>query len=170
MENVSNALLMAATMLVFLILASIGIYLYTQYGSYSKKINDSILAKQEYEFNVKFTKYDTLDTCKAHDVITLVNLAIENNQKFEDYNDAAFPGFTHLKEDWPYYISIKVSGCSNNDYNKTNFERLDKDKLINFIKDNDIDSVNHNVITFTCHVTVHDDIKRPYLVEFVKNP
>lgn len=173
MENVSDALLIAATALVALILISIGVYLFSQYGSYSKEINDQLIAKQEAEFNAQYTKYNGIETCRAHDIVTVVNLAKENNYKFMDsYLDANFDSVkANLKANWPYYISVSVSGCEAS-YNSQNFERADKTNAsvyTDFIKKYDIDTSTNNAITFKCKVLSHSDIRRVYKVEFTKN-
>ncbi len=173
MENVSNALLIAATALVAIILLSIGAYLFSQYGSYSKDINDSLIAKQEEEFNAQYTKYDGIETCRAHDVVTIVNLAKENNYKYIDvYLDTNFDSVkSNLKGNWPYYISVSLAGCDTT-FNSQNFERADKTNpsiYTDFIKKYDIDTTTNNAITFKCKVLSHSDIRRVYKVEFTKN-
>ncbi len=88
MENASKALLMAATILISVMLISLGTYLFATFGNYSKNINDNINQKEKQEFNAQFTKYETSGTgelCTVYDIVTIINLAKNCNDQYEEY-------------------------------------------------------------------------------------
>lgn len=112
MENASNALLMAAGVLISIMIISLGTYLFMTYGSYSKNINDTLSQKQKVEFNNQFTKYDGQEDCSPHDVVTLINLAKNVNEK------------NKYSENQTLYIEVNVSEETINE--KSNTSDLNK--------------------------------------------
>ncbi len=85
MENASRALLMAATVLISVMVISLGTYLFATFGSYSKNINENLSLKQKQEFNAQFTKYEGGDPCTVYDIVTIINLAKNSNNQYEEY-------------------------------------------------------------------------------------
>ena len=57
MENASKALIMAGGLLIALMIASIMVYLYADYGRSAKEINDRIHERQESQERNEYTKY-----------------------------------------------------------------------------------------------------------------
>lgn len=93
MENASKAIIIAGTILITIILLSIGVVLWNKYGSFSNENVQNTRKQQLEEFNVKFKKYEfngqaTEDDDKNYitpqDVRTIVNLAKDYNSKYED--------------------------------------------------------------------------------------
>ena len=89
MENASKALLMAATILIAVMLISLGTYLFATFGNNSKNVNDNINQKTKQEFNAQFTKYETKsdynkssEKCTVYDITTVINLAHDNNESY----------------------------------------------------------------------------------------
>lgn len=87
MENASNALIMAAGILISVILISLGTWLFTAFGGYSKTINNNLSQTQIEEFNAQFTKYETTTGdettyCTAYDIVSVINLAKDANEKY----------------------------------------------------------------------------------------
>lgn len=116
MENASRALLMAASVLVGILIISVGVALFNSFGGSSKNIIDKIEEGKITEFNNQFSKYYGLPQgITAHDVITIVNLARQNNNELEATS--------------PDYIRIQVN-------TDNNFEKKTENDYIKFIKDN----------------------------------
>lgn len=82
MENASKALLMAAGVLVGIMILTIAVYLFSSFGGTSSQIQDNIRKNQISQFNSQFTKYQGKDDVTIYDVITMANLATENNQYY----------------------------------------------------------------------------------------
>ncbi len=83
MENASKALLMAAGVLIGIMIFSLAAYLFTQFGGTSAQIHENIETSQIEEFNSQFTSYQVKDTVTIHDIISMANLATQNNQYYE---------------------------------------------------------------------------------------
>lgn len=82
MENASKALIMAAGVLIGILIISLAVYLFVDFGSTSAEINAQNDEKQINQFNSKFTSYADKELT-IYDVITVVNYAKENNKYYE---------------------------------------------------------------------------------------
>ena len=101
MENASKALLIAAAVLIGVMLLSTMVYLFMNFGNFSSTTYSKIEQAQLDQFNIKFLQYTgstlqiddwgnekTVDVlCTTHDIISLANLARQNNinQGSQDY-------------------------------------------------------------------------------------
>ena len=107
MENASKALLMAAAVLVGVLLLSLGVYLFTIFGDFSSEMTEKMNEKNVTEFNAQFTKYQSYqdddgnwqNTCRAQDVVTIANVARENNSEYD---------YTLSNQNDYYYVRVKV--------------------------------------------------------------
>lgn len=79
MENASKALLMAASILIGLIVLSLGIYLVNTFKSFSQDYNDSLEIQRMEQFNARFTAFSTRNNISIHEIMTLTNYADEFN-------------------------------------------------------------------------------------------
>jgi len=133
MENASKALIMAASILLGVMIISVGVALFNSFGGFSKDIMTGIEETQVAEFNTQFLKFygaiynektEQTETIKltAHDVVTLANLAQKNNVEHDvqDQNGRSINS---------YYVQIKVN-------KESSFEKLTEDKLTDFIQEN----------------------------------
>ena len=82
MENASKALLMAAGVLLGIMLLSLAVYLIVTFGSQSAEMHKQIEIDRLNQFNTQFTSYEGKQ-CTIYDVITVANLATENNKYYE---------------------------------------------------------------------------------------
>ena len=87
MENASKALIMAGGVLIGILIISLAVYLFTDFGSTSAQINAQNSQKQITEFNSKFTVYEGNDNITIYDIITLAGYAKENNEYYKDAED-----------------------------------------------------------------------------------
>lgn len=83
MENASKALLMAASVLIGLLIISLAVYLFITFGTQSAQMHRQIDENRLGEFNSQFTSYEGKDGLTIYDVITVANLATENNRYYE---------------------------------------------------------------------------------------
>ena len=83
MENASNALIMAATILIGVLIISAGVFLFNQFGENSKTINERMEQAQKDQINAQFVKFEGVETCTAHDIVSVANLAKEYNKNNE---------------------------------------------------------------------------------------
>lgn len=82
MENATNALLMAAAILISIVILSIGVYLFTYFSDYAKNVEGDVRTNQIVQFNSQFLSYQGKELT-IYDVITLANLAKNYNQENE---------------------------------------------------------------------------------------
>ncbi|MCI9177037.1 MAG: hypothetical protein HFJ28_00240 [Clostridia bacterium] len=143
MENASRALVIAGSVLIGVLLLSIGVYIFTMYGDYSKSIYEKIEDAKNDQFNSQFLKYYGSRTdnnnkeetilCTAHDIISIANLAKQNNVKYE------FTGKQTAAEN-SYYIQISVDKQIGYQDIK-NMETWDNDRCLEFMKENALHEV-----------------------------
>ena len=105
MENATRAFIMAAGVLLGVLILLLGIYLFSIFGQYSANAYETMEKNQITQFNSQFFKYYGNTTysyvdengkektitnpiqCTAHDIISIVNLAQQNNIQFQLTNE-----------------------------------------------------------------------------------
>ena len=80
MENASKALLIAAGVLIAILILTLFSYLMRQMGSSTSGIYSKLSQREITEFNQKFLNYEGRENLSIQDVITIVNLAKDNNK------------------------------------------------------------------------------------------
>lgn len=83
MENASKALLMAGGVLLGMMIISLAVLLFTNFGGTSSQIHTNIEQNQISQFNSQFTAYVGKNNVTIYDVISMANLATENNKYYE---------------------------------------------------------------------------------------
>lgn len=78
MENASKALLIAGGVLITMIVASFGVYLYGVYHEHSENMLAAMSEKEISQFNAKFLVYEDRELT-ANDVVSIMNLVRDNN-------------------------------------------------------------------------------------------
>ena len=118
MENASKALIMAASMLLSIMVISIGIVLFRSFSGSGADIINKIEQTQINEFNNQFYKFESQDGgLSAYDVVTITNIAKENNKKYD---------LTEKDYGTSNYVRVMLE--------KQYFETLSNDQLIQFLK------------------------------------
>ena len=91
MENASKALLMAGGVLIGILIMSLAVFLYIDFGQSAAEINEQNAQAQLYQFNSRFTVYDTTKSGSnekvewtIYDVVTVAGFAYENNEYYGD--------------------------------------------------------------------------------------
>ena len=103
MENASKALLMAAGVLIGVLVMSLAVYIFIDFGTRSADINKQNAQSQLASYNSQFTSYASYyysekdangnETGPIHwkttiyDIITVRGIAIENNKEYIDQNN-----------------------------------------------------------------------------------
>lgn len=153
MENASKALLMAAAVLIGMMIISLAVYLYMNFGGTSAQIRNSIEQNQINNFNNQFTKYEGRTDVTIYDVVSLVNLATQNNKQ----NELVKRNTQATGED--NYISIVLNGVcieggSNSDtqtLTNQNNERIKQQ--VNDYLNNNVEMPLYDVKTSISNVT-----------------
>lgn len=129
MENASKALIIAAGVLIGIILMSIAVYLFVDFGSTAAKINKKNAEQQIVEFNSRFTAYQGLDITSnpkewtIYDVITVLGYAQENNKYYSD--DLGESNLEYINK---YKITVFIGAQKVDNWSQTEI----KNKLKNF--------------------------------------
>jgi len=123
MENASKALLIAAEVLVAVLVISVGVALFSSFAGSSKNIVQKLEESKVAEFNDNFFKYygDNV-IVTAHDVVTMANVAKQNNIDYEIQDNSKYNNNS-------YYVQIQVG-------KDLNFEKKTENEYSNFIKNN----------------------------------
>lgn len=164
MENASKALLIAAGVLIGIMVLSVGVYLFSDFSNTSSQISKTIYDNQLEQFNSQFTKYLGRTDITAHDIVTVCNLARDNNRKYygEDWEeDISIGDIEVVAERFPYYVSVNfddVSGSRGLKYSEdTSFihkEQIERypNYYQSFLKFNDVEYISgENIkVTYIC--------------------
>ena len=86
MENASKALIMAGGILIGILIISLGVYLFADFGNTSAEIHKENEQRQLSQFNTQFTVYEGRDNITVYELISVINLAKENNRQYRGTN------------------------------------------------------------------------------------
>jgi len=152
MENASKALLMAAGVLIGILVLSLAVYLFISFGASAREVNNRIEESKLTQFNAQFNVYEGRTDVTIYDIISLGNLAKENNEYYKDYSN--------------YKIKIEVEFINDSkvrDLSKC--ETSEKLHLINTYR-NDKDG---DEILFSCTTVKYNENGRIKRVRFLEN-
>lgn len=171
MENASKALLMAAGVLIGLLIISLAVYLFVSFGSTSAEIHKQNEAQQIAQFNSQFTSYEGKD-CTIYDVITLANLATDNNKYY------GFENRTIKTQEKDNYISVQIRNDQlnsvigvgyieggTNGNGSINYDSIIKKELENMEEDS---NQNKILTKYKCEAYISETTQRVYYVRFDK--
>ena len=158
MENASKALIMAAGVLIGIMILSLAVYLFATFGATSAEMHGQIEQDRINQFNAQFTSYESKQDITIYDIITLVNLAKDNNESYE-LTEAT---------DTNYYITVNATLRSGNQFN---LEKKNSQYLQDLIRnetatENLVDYVDENGVsykglyTYNCTVTINDNTRK----------
>lgn len=168
MENASKALIMAGGILIGVMILSIAAYLIVEFGGASSQMYEQMSETDISQFNSQFTKYEGRTDLRAHDIVSIANLAKNNNIKYYGDDWKNHSGET-------YYIQVKVKlidrwagGMTDRDYNTYNKDDFEKiDKYDRFLKKYSLKSDNINSVNFECKIEkINDDTKLVQIISF----
>ena len=163
MENAARALTMAAGVLIGIMIISIAVYLFTSLGNTSSEIYSKVEQTKIDKFNSQFLKYYRLDTCTAHDIVSIANLAKNSNEYYELEEGSGYN----------YYVNVIVEDYIDNNGSATtelNFEKLDDAKYTEFIENNSTNEEKSEIKYFTCtNISQSNITGRVYQITFEAN-
>lgn len=150
MENASKALLMAAGVLIGLLILSLAVYLFANFSSTSNQIHEKIEQDQINQFNAQFTIYQGRNDNTVYDILTVINLAKDNNNSKELMQN----------EVWNDYITVNVeavgSGLERNSQEAQ--QTIDK-----FLKEN---LKEEELFKYTCGIEISELTQRVKKIKF----
>ena len=149
MENASQALIIAAGVLIGILIITLGTYLYYVFGAYVSDSQAQIAENTLAQFNDKFLRYENKSDLTIQDIVTVKNYALENNYKYSEY-------------------STSIRATENNNYvdvfkgnnKKLLLDKTDEEQLLEEFKD------NGQTQKYTCKVEISTQTGRVYQVYF----
>lgn len=165
MENASKALLMAAGVLIGILILSLAVFLFANFGAASAEAHKQNEENQIEQFNVQFTAYQGRTDITIHDIVTVANLAKSTNQSF---------GLTEKTEN-NYYITVSARTTSGNKSKMETFSSKELDNLVKSDLNNLVDRDDGNgnsykgLPTYSCNVTINSNTRRVSAVNFTIN-
>lgn len=172
MENASKALLMAAGVLIGVLILSLAVYLFVTFGSTSAELHKQQATDRLNEFNSQFTSYEGKERLTIYDVITVANLATENNNYY-DIETKNLPSNALPKDQPDYYISVFVGNTSiaygsdiNSNVVTSNYQNLINQELARIQPS----GTEEELPTYICKTDTSTATKRVYKVVFTEKP
>ena len=153
MENASNALLIAGGVLIGVLILSLAVYLFADFGSTSADINQRTTEQQLAQFNSKFTVYESSDfKWTIYDIVTVAGYAHENNKYYTDNMTEAEANSADFNNN--YKITVKLKGSQIFSYTE-NIQDYMADNYNSMIHD----EVTKNTVLpkYNCVISYHDN-------------
>ena len=155
MENATNALLIAGAVLIGVLILTTGVYLFTMFGDSGATLSEQLTQRQIDEFNAQFYQYENQSTVRIHDIITVANLAKQNNIDYE---------YTTINEG-PFYITVTINNLSEGE--GQNLQTIDTAKANELLSKYSLNG--STPIYFRCTgVNINNDTKRVNSITFEK--
>ena len=81
MENASKALLIAGGILIAILIVTVAVYLFENYGSIGKSYDQTLQTTEIQKFNENFTRYEGREDVTIQEIVTLYNYVEEYKEK-----------------------------------------------------------------------------------------
>lgn len=156
MENASNALLIAGGVLIGVLILSLAVYLFADFGAKSADINQRTTEQQLTQFNSKFTVYESAEAkWTIYDIVTVAGYAHENNKYYTDTDSSGKVNNTYFEKN--YKISVNIVGSKgitggtkdiqDNIVSQNNYNKMIQDETKNVTE----------LPKYNCVITYHDN-------------
>lgn len=153
MENASNALLIAGGVLIGMLILSLAVYLFVDFGSTSADINQRTAEQQLTQFNSKFTVYESKENkWTIYDIITVAGYAHENNKYYTDEDSTGKVDTTFFDNNYKIQVDIIGSGIP---IGTTNVQEFSTNKYHDMIQDEPINETG--LPKYKCEIYYHDN-------------
>ena len=167
MENASKALIMAASILLGLMIISVGVALFNTFSEFSRDTLEKVEEKKLAEWNNNYLKYYGIMAVEengkyiskpievtAHDIVSVANLAKQNNENYELENQSAY-------DENSYYVQVQVD-------KKNNFEKSTEQEKNIFLQENSLTEENETKYYKCTEVKISEVTKRVMYIKFVE--
>lgn len=158
MENATKAMLIAAGMLMGVMILSLGVTLFNEMSSYVQTSQETIRFNDLNAFNTQFLKYANSTDLTIHDVVTVANLANQNNKSYNILTDAQI--FNSRNNPSIFYVSVYLD--LDDGAGPEPIEANIQDNMAKLLSDNFEN-------TFRCsEFLISETTERVYKISFVK--
>lgn len=173
MENASKALIMAASVLLGIMIISVGVTLFNSFSKFGKETIEKVESTKITEWNNNYLKYygkivkeengkikSLPIQVTAHDIISIINNARQNNIDYFGQNTNEWPG----KNENYYYVQIDINGAKNG----ISAEKWTEEMKNNFLKENTLENGNTEIKYYKCiNYEISPVTKRVIYMQFI---
>ena len=120
MENASNALIMAAGVLIALLILAIGIILFSGYSQLGSTYNLKMSEQEVIKFNSNFTIYEQRTDITAYEIVSLINFVTDYRKKTDLEIIVEYPEHNKYNNNLTEFIKDKSNNkfkCTQIQYN-----------------------------------------------------
>ena len=142
MDNASKALLMAGSVLLAIMIISLAMYLFANFHQATSQIEGNVEESQVMQFNNQFTKYESNNQVTIYEVLSMANLATQNNKQYQ-YEKQLARGENS-------YISVFLDGKGYIEGGSSDLEKDIQERYSSYITE----QLNH--ITHTTGLTYYE--------------
>ena len=142
MDNASKALLMAGSVLLSIMIITLAMYLFANFHQATSQIEGNVEESQVMQFNNQFTKYESNNQVTIYEVLSMANLATQNNKQYQ-YEKQLATGENS-------YISVFLDGKGNIEGGSSDLEKDIQERYSSYITE----QLNH--ITHTTGLTYYE--------------
>lgn len=174
MENASKALLMAATVLLGVMIISVGVVLFNSFSDFARDTTGKVEETRIAEWNQQYLKYYGQMTWEkegkiksapiqvtAHEIMTVVNQARQNNVNYFGDDIRQWPG----KNENYYYVQVEIKGARNGNRAETWGEETKN----NFLKENSLTDDQTEPKYYRCsQYEISSVTKRVMYIQFIE--
>ncbi|MBR3325037.1 MAG: hypothetical protein IKG14_03215 [Clostridia bacterium] len=129
MDNASKALIIVGEILIAMMVVGVIVYSISNFGRFSKNMNQKLEQNAQIEFNNTFYKYERRIDITADEIVSIINFAKNSNDSNELYLTNI--GYSDVDSKSVFFVDVLVDGNSFfNSVNKDNFEE-EKIKFLN---------------------------------------
>ncbi len=104
MENSSNAIIMAGEILIFVLVASLLVYIFSLFGRFSIDMHQQMEMSEIEEFNIHFLSNEYRIDLTSNDVVSAINFAREWNLK----HGYTLGGNLDSHKNDPFYVTVYI--------------------------------------------------------------
>lgn len=159
MENASKALLMAAGVLIGVLILSLAVFLFVNFGGTSARIHETVQKNQLAKFNTQFTNYETKQNVTIYDIVSVANLATENNRENQlQKKNSPTNGIDN-------YITVKLKGKCIEGGENTDIKHLEEEYNQKIVENTNTQK-NGELKKYVAKTYVSTETGRVYLIEF----
>ena len=112
MENASRALIMAAGVLMGILVLSLAIFLFSDFGQQTQQLYNRMDENKLLQYNSQYSIYAGREDITIYDIITVANLARENNNIYKDLAD--------FEDEYKVIVGLTITGK----YSEANLQNL----------------------------------------------
>lgn len=159
MENASKALLIAGGVLLSILIISLGVYLFANFGGVTAQIGQNVDESQVNQFNSQFTTNVAKDNVTIYDIVSMANLATQNNKQYGFQKQAPTEN--------NYYIAVTLQGKGQIEFGA---ETTNEDYINNYYSENliipQVNSINGSsgLTYYEVQVEISPQTQRVYQV------